>query len=644
MRKMKLQEYSTPILDQIQWPSDLKKLSIDELPKLCEELRYEIIKQLSTHPGHFAANLGTVELTVALHYVFDTPDDRILWDVGHQAYTHKILTGRRNQFHTNRQKGGIKPFPSPDESEYDSFTCGHASNSISAALGMAVANRINHNSHKVIAVIGDGAMSGGLAFEGINNASSSQNDLLIILNDNEMSIDSSVGGMRRYLLNLTTSNPYNSLRYSTAKALFKMGVLTESRRKALVRLGNSLKAAISEQQNIFEGFNIRYFGPNDGHDIKELVRILRDIKDMKGPKLLHLLTVKGKGYKPAEADPTPWHAPGPFNPETGERCQSSPDTQKHLKFQDVFGHTLLELAKQNEKIVGITPAMPSGCGMCIMQKEMPDRVFDVGIAEGHAVTFSGGLAKEGLLPFCNIYSSFMQRAYDNWIHDVALPHLPVVLCLDRAGLVGADGPTHHGAYDIPALRAIPNTVIASPMDGHELRHLMYTASLGNNGPFVIRYPRGTAYGTYAPEDWNCPMKKIDVGTARTLRAGETLCILSIGALGFQAAKAIEAFENEHKVKIGHVDVRFIKPLDTQCLHEVCQKYSHILTLEDGAVMGGLASAISDFVHENDYCTHIHSVGIPDHFIPHGTPAELYADCGMDAAHLTKTIESIIDKV
>ncbi len=641
---MNVLEYSTPILDKVQWPNDLRKLSIDELPKLCEELRCEIIKHLSQNPGHFAANLGTVELTVALHYVFDTPDDRILWDVGHQAYTHKLLTGRRNQFHTNRQKGGIKPFPSPDESEYDPFTCGHASNSISAALGMAVANRIKKNPHKVVAVIGDGAMSGGLAFEGLNNASSSQNDLLIILNDNEMSIDNSVGGMRRYLLNLTTSNPYNSLRYTTAKALYKMGVLTESRRKALIRLGNSLKAAISERQNIFEGLNIRYFGPNDGHDIKELVRILQDIKDMKGPKLLHLVTKKGKGYEPAEADPTPWHAPGQFDPMTGKRNQTSATPPTHLKFQDVFGYTLLELAKKEEKIVGITPAMPSGCSMCIMQKEMPERVFDVGIAEGHAVTFSGGLAKEGLIPFCNIYSSFMQRAYDNWIHDVALPNLPVVLCLDRAGLVGADGPTHHGAFDLASLRAVPNTVIASPMDGQELRHLMYTASKGESGPFVIRYPRGTAYGTYAPDDWNCPMKKVKIGTARPLRFGDTLCVLSLGPLGFEADKAIEALEKKHDVKIGHVDMRFIKPLDTKCLHEVCKQYDHLLTLEDGAILGGLASAVSDFIHENDYCVHLHTVGLPDSFVPHGTPAELYADCGMDTVHLTEKMELILDKI
>lgn len=641
---MKVLEYSTPMLDRVQWPSDLRKLSIDELPQLCEELRCEIIKHLSQNPGHFAANLGTVELTVALHYVFDTPDDRILWDVGHQAYTHKILTGRRDQFHTNRQKDGIKPFPSPDESEYDPFTSGHASNSISAALGMAVANRIKNNEHKVVAVIGDGAMSGGLAFEGLNNASSSQNDLLIILNDNEMSIDNSVGGMRRYLLNLTTSNPYNSLRYTTAKALYKMGVLTESRRKALIRLGNSLKAAISERQNIFEGLDIRYFGPNDGHDIKELVRILRDIKDMKGPKLLHLLTKKGKGYEPAEANPTPWHAPGQFNPKTGERSQAAATPPTHLKFQDVFGHTLLELAKDNEKIVGVTPAMPSGCSMCIMQKEMPKRIFDVGIAEGHAVTFSGGLAKEGLLPFCNIYSSFMQRAYDNWIHDVALPNLPVVLCLDRAGLVGADGPTHHGAFDLASLRAVPNTVIASPMDGHELRHLMYTASAGVNGPFVIRYPRGAAYGTYAPDEWKCPMKKVKVGTARALQFGEKLCVLSLGPLGFEASKAIEILEKKHNVKIGHIDVRFIKPLDTKCLHEVCKQYTHLLTLEDGALLGGLASAVSDFIHENNYCVQLHTVGLPDSFVPHGTPAELYADCGMDAAHLTEKMEEILDKV
>ncbi|MGP1548422.1 MAG: 1-deoxy-D-xylulose-5-phosphate synthase, partial [Prevotella sp.] len=477
------------LLSRIDSPADLRKLSEDQLPQLCRELREDIIEELSVNPGHLASSLGVIEITVALHYVFDTPNDRIVWDVGHQAYGHKILTGRRNQFYTNRKLDGIRPFPSPEENEYDTFACGHASNSISAALGMAVAAKkdavADNAERKVVAVIGDGAMSGGLAFEGINNVSSTPNDMLIILNDNDMSIDRAVGGMEKYLLQLDTNATYNDLRFRLSNWLHRKGMLNDNRKKSILRLNNAIKSALSHQQNIFEGMNIRYIGPFDGHDVKEVVRILRQIKNMSGPKLLHLHTTKGKGYEPAENNATVWHAPGKFDPETGERIVSS-DNNEPPRFQDVFGETLLELAKQNQRIVGVTPAMPSGCSMNIMMKEMPERCFDVGIAEGHAVTFSGGMAKDGLIPFCNIYSAFSQRAYDNIIHDVALLKLPVVLCLDRAGLVGEDGATHHGAFDIAALRPIPNITIAAPMDEHELRRLMFTAQLQEHGPFVIR--------------------------------------------------------------------------------------------------------------------------------------------------------------
>ena len=527
------------LLKSIDYPSDLRRLPIDDLPKVCEELRRDIVKELSVNPGHLASSLGVIELTVALHYVFDTPNDRIVWDVGHQAYGHKILTGRRERFATNRKLGGIKPFPSPEESEYDSFACGHASNSISAALGMAVAAAHQKSNRKVVAVIGDGAMSGGLAFEGLNNVSSSPNDLLIILNDNNMSIDRSVGGMKQYLLGLSTNETYNALRFKAAHWLHGRGMLNDDRRKGLIRLSNAVKSAISHQQNIFEGMNIRYFGPFDGHNVKELVRILRQMKNMSGPKLLHLHTQKGHGYAPAEKDVTTWHAPGKFDPETGERIVNR-DPSQPQKYQDVFGHTLLELAKANPKIVGVTPAMPTGCSMNIMMEAMPDRTFDVGIAEGHAVTFSGGMAKDGLIPFCNIYSAFAQRAYDNIIHDVALLGLHVVFCFDRAGIVGEDGPTHHGAFDLAALRPIPNLTISAPMDEHELRRLMYTAQLPDKGPFVIRYPRGGG----VLRDWRCPLEEIKVGTGRKLRDGDDIAILSIGAIGNVVAKAIEELADE----------------------------------------------------------------------------------------------------
>ena len=616
------------LLKSIDYPSDLRRLKIDDLPKVCEELRQDIVEELSVNPGHLASSLGVVELTVALHYVYNTPEDRIVWDVGHQAYGHKILTGRRERFSTNRKLGGIRPFPSPEESEYDSFACGHASNSISAALGMAVANK----NRKVVAVIGDGAMSGGLAFEGLNNASSSPNDLLIILNDNNMSIDRSVGGMKQYLLGLSTNETYNAIRFKAASWLHGKGMLNEERRKGIIRLSNAIKSAISHQQNIFEGMNIRYFGPFDGHNVKELVRILRQMKNMNGPKLLHLHTQKGHGYAPAEKDVTTWHAPGKFDPETGERIVNN-DPTKPQKYQDVFGHTLLELAEQNPKIVGVTPAMPTGCSMNIMMKAMPDRTFDVGIAEGHAVTFSGGMAKDGLIPFCNIYSAFAQRAFDNIIHDVALLNLPVVFCFDRAGLVGEDGPTHHGAFDLAALRPVPNLTISAPMDEHELRRLMYTAQLPGKGPFVIRYPRGGG----VLKDWRCPFEEIKVGTGRKLRDGNEVAVLSIGDIGNNVTQAIKELENH---SIAHYDMRFLKPLDEGILHEVGRKFKRVVTVENGVRNGGLGSAVMEWLGDHGYTAQVTRLGLPtDHFVEHGKVAELQHLVGLDVESIKKAIQA-----
>jgi len=600
------------------------------LPKLCAELRQDIIQELSVNPGHLASSLGVVELTVALHYVFNTPDDRIVWDVGHQAYGHKILTGRRDQFSTNRKLHGIRPFPTPEESEYDAFICGHASNSISAALGMAVAAK--NTNRKVVAVIGDGAMSGGLAFEGLNNVSSSPNDLLIVLNDNDMSIDRSVGGMKEYLIGLSTNETYNSVRFKASRWLASQGLLTEDRKKGIIRLTNALKSAISQQQNIFEGMNIRYFGPFDGHDVKELVRIMKQLKDMKGPKLLHLHTKKGHGYAPAENYKPVWHAPGKFDPDTGELIKGD-TTNKPPKFQDVFGETLLELAQANPRIVGVTPAMPTGCSMNIPMKVLPDRMFDVGIAEGHAVTFSAGMAKDGLLPFCNIYSAFAQRAYDNIIHDVAILRLPVVLCLDRAGLVGEDGPTHHGAFDMAALRPIPNLTIASPLDEHELRRLMYTAQLDGKGPFVIRYPRGCG----SLVDWRCPLEEIPVGTGRKLREGDDTAILSIGPIGNDALKAAVECAMYHQVRCAVYDMRFLKPLDEKILHEVGTKYKRIITVEDGVRNGGLGSAVLEWMNDHGYQIQITRLGLPDQFVEHGTVAELQQIVGLDTESIKREI-------
>ena len=627
------------LLGKINNPDDLRKLSVDQLPEVCRQLREDIVREVSVNPGHLASSLGVVELTVALHYVYDTPEDRIVWDVGHQAYGHKILTGRRDKFSTNRKLPGIKPFPSPEESVYDTFECGHASNSISAALGMAVANKneVDRGADRqrhVVAVIGDGAMSGGLAFEGLNNVSQYPNDTLIILNDNNMSIDLSVGGMKQYLLGLNTNETYNALRFKVSQWLHSRGYLEEDRRKGIMRLSNALKSAISHQQNIFEGLNIRYFGPFDGHNIKELVRILRQLKNLSGPKLLHLHTVKGKGYAPAEKTPQIWHAPGKFDVDTGERILEHKPGQP-LKYQVVFGRTLLELAKQNPKIVGITPAMPSGCSLNIMMKEIPERTFDVGIAEGHAATFAGGMAKEGLVPFCNIYSAFAQRAYDNIIHDVAILNLHVVFCFDRAGLVGEDGPTHHGAFDIASLRPVPNLTICSPMDEWELRRLMFTAQLDGMGPWVIRYPRGCG----VKEEWKCPLEKVEPGTGRKLKDGDDVAVLTLGPIGNDVAEAIAETEGSGKTTktAAHYDMRFVKPLDEKLLDEIGRKFKVVVTVEDGARNGGFGSAVMEWLQDHGYQTMVKRIGLPDHFVEHGTIAELREIIGMDNASIVNTI-------
>ena len=559
-------------------------------------------------------------------------------DVGHQAYGHKILTGRREAFCTNRKLGGIRPFPSPEESEYDAFICGHASNSISAALGMAVAaTRKNEKDRRVVAVIGDGSMSGGLAFEGLNNVSSTPNNLLIILNDNNMAIDRSVGGMKEYLVELNTSKWYNLWRYRISQKFMEWGWLNDKMKKRILRFNNSLKSLFSNQQNVFEGMDIRYFGPVDGHNVKNLVQVLRAIKDMEGPKLLHIHTTKGKGFAPAEQAATIWHAPGIFDKETGERIVTDTEGVPPL-FQDVFGRTLLELAEKNKRIVGVTPAMPTGCSMNILMKAMPDHAFDVGIAEGHAVTFSAGLAKEGLQPFCNIYSSFMQRAYDNIIHDVAILKLPVILCLDRAGLVGEDGPTHHGAFDLAYLRPVPNLTIASPMDEHELRRLMYTAQLPDKGPFAIRYPRGRGVLV----DWQCPLEEIPVGKGRCLKKGKDIALLTLGPIGNTAARAIERYEQETGQSVAHYDLRFLKPLDETLLHEVGKNFTRIITVEDGVLKGGMGTAVLEFMADNGYTPQVVRIGIPDHFVEHGTVKQLYHLCGMDEEGIIKALEGSLE--
>lgn len=625
------------ILSHINTPDDLRQLKLEDLPTLCEELREDIIYECSHNPGHLASSLGTVELTVALHYVFATPDDRIVWDTGHQAYGHKILTGRREAFHTNRKFGGVRPFPSPEESPYDTFACGHAGNSISAALGMAVAalKKGEENRH-IVSVTGDGAMSSGLAFEGLNNTSDTPNNLLIILNDNNMSIDRSVGGMKQYLQRLHTSAAYNDLRFRLSRRLMRWGVLDDSKKKKVLRFNNAIKALLTDQQNIFEGMNIRYFGPTDGHDVIQLVETLRQIKEMKGPKLLHLHTIKGKGLKPAEQAPTIWHAPGKFDAESGKRLGEGA-AQQAPKFQDVFGETLLELARTNKKIIGVTPAMPTGCSMNILMREMPDRAFDVGIAEGHAMTFSAGMAKEGLQPFCNIYASFAQRAYDNIIHDAALLNLPVVLCLDRAGLVGEDGPTHHGTFDLASLRPIPNLTIASPYDECELRRLMYTAQTPNKGTFVIRYPRGRG----RLFDWRCPLEEVPIGKGRIMKSGKDLAIISLGPIGNLAADAIAELEKETPASIAHYDLRFLKPLDTQLLNEIGKSFDKIITIEDGALMGGMGTAILEYMEDNGWNPRIKRLGLPDQFVPHGSPNELYRLVGLDKDSIKQAVRQLL---
>lgn len=623
------------ILNTIDYPEDLRKLPLDDLGEVCAELRQYIIDVLSENPGHLGASLGTVELTVALHYVFNTPYDRIVWDVGHQAYGHKILTGRRDAFRTLRKLGGISGFPNPAESPYDAFIAGHASNSISAAMGMSVASALkNELDRHVIAVIGDGAMTGGLAFEGLNNASANPNNLLIILNDNDMAIDDCVGGLSQYLVDITTSQTYNKMRYDVYRGLRKMKLINDDRRENILRFNNSLKALITRQHNLFEGFSIRYFGPVDGHDVNYLIKVLNDIKDMSGPKLLHIKTKKGKGFKPAEESATEWHAPGLFNKETGKRIISQ-NLNEPLLYQDVFGHTLAELAAQDERIVGVTPAMPTGSSMIHLMKAFPNRAFDVGIAEGHAVTFSAGLAKEGMIPFCNIYSSFMQRAYDMIIHDVAIQKLHMVICLDRAGLVGEDGATHHGVFDLAYLRPIPNLVISSPLNEWDLRKLMYTGYKENHGPFVIRYPRGKG----EKKDWQNPMETLPVGKGKKLRDGDDIVVLSLGPIGNEVMKAIGRIEEAEGLSVAHYDMIFLKPIDEEILHEVGRKFTRIVTVENGVVKGGLGSAVLEFMADNDYTPRIKRIGIPDTFIEHGPVPEQYKICGMDAESIAKTLRS-----
>lgn len=626
-----MQENLIKILEKIGYPADLRKLPESQLPEVCEAVRQFIIHQVADHPGHFASSLGAVELTVALHYVFNTPDDRLVWDVGHQAYGHKVLTGRRDQFETLRQKGGLRGFPFPAESEYDTFAAGHASNSISAALGMAVANNLKDNQRKVVAVIGDASISGGLAFEGLNNASSQPNDLLIVLNDNKMAIDENVGALYHYLTRITTSQRYNQLRYRAYNTLKRHNLMSDKLRRAVIRFNNSIKSLFSHRQNIFEGLDIRYFGPIDGHNVIKLVSVLRKIKDLKGPKMLHVCTIKGKGFQPAEEEATIWHAPGKFNPETGERIKED-TTGMPPRFQDVFGNTLVELAEKDERIVGITPAMPSGCSMNIMMERFPNRTFDVGIAEEHAVTYSGGLAKEGLLPFCNIYSSFMQRAIDEVIHDVALMKLHVVFCLDRAGLVGSDGPTHHGAFDLAMFRVIPNMVVASPLNEHWLRRLMFTAATKNDGPMMIRYPRGRG----SVVDWRCPLEEAPIGKGYCLREGNgNVAVLTLGPIGVEAQKAIERSGKD----VAHYDMVYCKPIDTELLSAVFERYSSIITVEDGARDGGFGSAVLEEANRQGYQGKITRLGLPDEFVEQGSCSELYALCGIDANSIAKVIEA-----
>lgn len=635
-----MDELKGKLLGNIDGPADLKKLSLKELPEICSELRDFIINALSTNPGHFGSSLGVVELTVALHYVYNTPYDQLIWDVGHQAYGHKILTGRRDIFNTNRKFKGISGFPKRGESEYDSFGVGHASTSISAALGMAVASQLKgEKDRKVVAVIGDGAMTGGMAFEALNNAGGNKSDLLVILNDNNMAIDPSVGGFNQYLLNISKSHTYNRFKKDVWEGLGKLDSVGRKIRRFLQKNQHALKNMLLKENNLFEAFDFRYFGPVDGHDVVYLTKVLSDLKKIPGPKLLHVITQKGKGFKQAELNQTKYHAPGVFDKETGEIYSCDCPVDKAPKFQNVFGETLLELAGQNKKIIGITPAMPSGCSMNLMLEKMPDRAFDVGIAEQHAVTFSAGLATQGMVPFCNIYSTFIQRAYDQIIHDVAIQDLPVIFCLDRGGLVGEDGPTHHGVFDLAFMRSIPNMIVSAPMDEIELRNLMYTAQLKENQhPFSIRYPRGCGI----KPNWRKPFEKIDIGKGRKLSDGKDIAILSIGKTGVFVKRAVKSLANK-EVSAAHYDLRFVKPLDTTLLTEVFENYKYIVTVEDGTIKGGVGSAILEFMARNNFSSTVKLLGVPDKFIEHGKVEGLYKACGIDTKGITKSVLNILKK-
>lgn len=626
------------LLNRIVTPYDLRKLPPEDLPQVSRELRQFIIDIVSSHPGHLGASLGVVELTVALHYVFNTPYDLIVWDVGHQAYGHKILTGRREKFHTNRQYKGISGFPKPDESEYDSFGVGHSSTSISAALGMAIATRNKGENRQVVAIIGDGAMTAGLAFEGLNNAGTQNSNLLVILNDNNIAIDPNVGAMKEYLLDVTTSKTYNRIKNDIWQLLGKIKLPGSNPRALIQKLDHAIKSAVLKHSNLFESMNFRYFGPVDGHDVIHLTQILNDLKNISGPKLLHCQTVKGKGFKQAELNQTQFHAPGMFNKTTGEILTVKTDKVKPPKYQDVFGHTIIELAEKNDKIIGITPAMATGSSLNLMMEKMPDRVFDVGIAEQHAVTFSAGLAKQGMKPFCNIYSTFMQRAYDQVIHDVAIQNLDVVFCLDRGGIVGEDGATHQGVFDLAYMRNVPDMIVSAPMNEEELRNLMYSAQLDNKGPFSIRYPRGRGV---MPE-WKKPFREIPVGKGRLIRDGHDIAILSIGHVGNFVVEATERLKKEN-VSICHYDMRFAKPLDEEILHRVFKKFEFVITIEDGTITGGFGSAVIEFMTENQYSAHVKRMGVPDRFIDQGTPEELYRECGFDAEGIFTTVKQFLKR-
>lgn len=624
------------LLDKINKPSDLKKLKELELIQLSNELRQFIIDVVCTNPGHFGASLGVVELTVALHYVFDTPNDLIVWDVGHQAYGHKILTERKNIFHTNRKYKGISGFPKPSESIYDAFGVGHSSTSISAALGMAMANKLNNIKKNVVAVIGDGSMTAGMAFEGLNHAGMVRPDMLVILNDNNIAIDENVGALQEYLIDITTSQTYNKVKDDIWKILGRISKFGPNAQKFAQKIENGIKSIILRQSNLFESLNFRYFGPIDGHDVVFLSKILKDLKDIPGPKLLHVITKKGKGFKQAELDQTKWHAPGTFNKDTGEIISVTSTSCTGPKYQDVFGISIIELAEKNQKIVGITPAMASGCSLNLMMEKMPNRTFDVGIAEQHAVTFSAGLAKEGMVPFCNIYSSFMQRAFDQVIHDVAIQNLNVVMCLDRGGLVGEDGATHHGVFDISYMRMIPNITICSPLNEEELRNMMYTSQLENKGPFVIRYPRGNGVMT----DWQKPFKELQIGKSQIIRKGKDIAVISVGHIGNYVIKISEKLEEKENISIAHYDARFIKPIDEELLHHVFQNFQNIITIEDGVLAGGFGSSILEFKSENNYTSNVIRLGIEDKFIEHGTVNQLHKECGLDSESIYKKIVEI----